>query len=209
LDGLSRAVPVRGVDDAFSPITARRVGTSMTLKELCAATVRFSDNTAANLLLDRVGGPRGLESILRGLGEDVTRMQSREPELNDWAPGDTTDTTTPRAFADDLRAFALGDALDAPERAQLVRWLRTNTTGDALVRAGVPKGWVVGDKTGMAGTYGNRNDIAVAWPPGRPPIVMAIMTNRSAPDAEHSDRLVARAAAVVAASLSERPGSER
>ena len=167
----------------------------MTLRELCDAAVRHSDNTAANLLLDLVGGPKGLDAILEELGDDVTRMERREPELNDWAPGDARDTTTPRAIARDLRAFVLGDALGTPEREQLAGWLRTNTTGAGLIRAGVPDGWTVGDKTGTGATYGARNDIAVVWPPGRDPIVVATMTNRPDPDADHDDELIARAAA--------------
>ena len=201
LEGIERKVPIDRLDNAFSPVTERRVGTRMTLRALCAAAVRYSDNTAANLLLDRLGGPAGLDAILEQLGDDVTRMERREPELNDWAPGDLRDTSTPRALARDLRAFVLGDVLDAPERAQLTRWLRTNTTGAGLIRAAVPDGWKVGDKTGTGSTYGARNDIAVAWPPGRAPIVIAIMTNRPEPDAEHDDELIARAASAVVAAL--------
>jgi beta-lactamase class A len=201
VDGLDREVPITRLDAAFSPITEQRLGSSMTLRALCSAAVRYSDNTAANLLLDRLGGPKGLDAILEGLGDDVTRMERREPELNDWAPGDPRDTSTPRALARSLRAFVLGDALEAPERALLTRWLRTNTTGDALIRAGVPDGWKVGDKTGTGATYGARNDIAVVWPPDREPIVMAIMTNRPEPDAEHDDALLARAASAAVAAL--------
>lgn len=201
LGGLDRTVPITRLDDAYSPVTERRVGTRMTLRALCSAAVRYSDNTAANLLLDRLGGPKGLDAILERLGDDVTRMERREPELNDWAPGEVRDTSTPRALARDLRAFVLGDALRAPERAQLTRWLRTNTTGAALIRAGVPDGWAVGDKTGTGAGYGARNDIAVVWPPDRAPIVIAIMTNRPEPDARHDDRLIARAASAVIAAL--------
>jgi beta-lactamase class A len=201
LAGLERTVAITRLDDAYSPVTARRVGTRMTLRALCAAAVRFSDNTAANLLLGRLGGPRGLDAILERLGDDVTRMERREPELNDWAPGATRDTSTPRALARDLRAFVLGDVLEPPERAQLTRWLRTNTTGDALVRAGVPAGWTVADKTGTGATYGARNDLAIVWPPDRAPIVLAVMSNRRAPDAEPDDALIARAAAAAVAAL--------
>jgi beta-lactamase class A len=95
----------------------------------------------------------------------------------------------------------LGDVLGRPERARLARWLRANTTGARLVRAGVPEGWVVGDKTGTGATYGARNDIAVVWRPGAAPLVVAILSNRGAADAEHDDALIARAAAVVAAAL--------
>ena len=194
-------MPIDRLDAAYSPVTERRVGTRMTLKELCAAAVRYSDNTAANLLLDRLGGPHGLDAILEELGDDVTRMERPEPELNDWTPGDTRDTSTPRALARDLRALVLGDALEQPERAQLARWLRTSTTGAALIRAGVPEGWTVGDKTGTGATYGARNDIAVVWPPGRAPVVLAIMTTRPEPDAEHDDRLIARAASAAVGAL--------
>jgi beta-lactamase class A len=196
LKKLEREVRITRLDNAYSPITERRLGTSMSLAALSSAAVRYSDNTAANLLLDHLGGPKGLDAILEDLGDDVTRMERREPELNDWAPGAKRDTSTPRALATDLRAFVLGDVLEAPERARLTKWLRTNTTGDALIRAGVPDGWTVGDKTGTGATYGARNDIAVLWPPGRAPIVLAIMTNRDEPDAEHDDRLLARAATV-------------
>jgi len=201
LERMDRQVPITRLDAAHSPVTGQRVGTSMTLTALSAAAVRYSDNTAANLLLDELGGPKGLDAILEELGDDVTRMERREPELNDWAPGDERDTTTPRALARDLRAFVLGDVLPAPERAQLTRWLRTNTTGAGLIRAGVPAGWEVGDKTGTGATYGARNDIAVAWPPDRPPIVVAIMSNRRGPDDVADDRLIARASAAVVAGL--------
>ncbi|MFI6103245.1 class A beta-lactamase [Streptomyces sp. NPDC051310] len=184
-----------------SPVTEKHVGTGMTLDALCEAAVRFSDNTAANLLLDRLGGPKGLDAVLEGLGDDVTRMERREPELGRWTPGDTRDTSTPRALAGDLRAFVLGDVLGPAERARLTRWLKTNVTGDELIRAGVPKGWVVGDKTGTGGSYGARNDIAVVWPPDGAPIVMAIMSNRGEKDAEHDNRLIAQAASVVAGAL--------
>ncbi|QGV80514.1 class A beta-lactamase [Streptomyces ficellus] len=184
-----------------SPVTEKHVRTGMTLRALCDAAVRHSDNTAANLLFDAIGGPPGLAAALRATGDTVTRVERREPELNQWSPGAESDTTTPRAWAGDLRAFVLGDALGKDERAQLTRWLRTNTTGDELIRAGVPKGWVVGDKTGGGGVYGVRNDIAVVWRPGAAPIVMAIMSNRGTEDAGYDNALIARAAEVVTGAL--------
>jgi beta-lactamase class A len=202
-DGMARVVRYSAADLLpNSPVTERHVATGMTLDALSAAAVRYSDNTAANLLLEQLGGPRGLDAILAGLGDRVTRMERVEPQLSEWDPRSTRDTTTPRAIARDLRAFVLGDALGPRERRRLTTWLRTNTTGDRLIRAGVPAGWVVGDKTGTGATYGARNDIAVLWPPRRAPIVMAIMSNRPTRDAEHDDRLIARAAAVLARALS-------
>ncbi|WP_107500630.1 class A beta-lactamase, partial [Streptomyces sp. sk226] len=203
LDGLDRRVTYTRKDlVANSPVTEKHVDTGMTLKELCDASVRYSDNTAANLLFDHVGGPRGLDASLEKLGDDVTRMDRVEPELSRWVPGEKRDTSTPRALAGDLRAFVLGGALPAAEREQLTTWLRTNTTGDAVIRAGVPENWVVGDKTGTGSYYGARNDIAVVWPPDSAPIVIAVLSNRATKDAEPSDELIAEAASVVADSLS-------
>ncbi|MBV8931018.1 MAG: serine hydrolase, partial [Kutzneria sp.] len=102
---------------------------------------------------------------------------------------------TPRAMASTLRAFALGDALPADKRDVLVGMMQANTTGDALIRAGVPAGWQVGDKTGTA-DYGTRNDIALVWPPRRAPIVLVILSDRPAKDAAFDDKLTAQAAAV-------------
>jgi beta-lactamase class A len=185
---------------AYSPITEGRTGTGMTLRELCDAAVRYSDNTAGNLLLRHLGGPAGLDADLAALGDDVTRVERVEPDLNEAVPGDDRDTSTPRALGGDLRAYALGDALDADDRALLTGWLRANTTGGALIRAGVPAGWEVGDKTGN-GAYGTRNDIAVLWPPDRAPIVLAVMSSRDEQDAEHDDALIAAAARAAVAAL--------
>ncbi|RDG39296.1 class A beta-lactamase [Streptomyces corynorhini] len=202
-DGMDQVVRYSEKDlVSNSPVTEKHVATGMTLAELCDAAVRFSDNTAANLMFDHIGGPKGLNTVLKELGDDVTRMERREPGLNDWVPGQKRDTSTPRALAEDLRAFVLGDALGAAERARLTHWLRTNTTGDELIRAGVPQGWVVGDKTGAGGTYGTRNDIAVVWPSAGAPVVMAILTNRTEKDAEYDNKLIAEAASVIADTLS-------
>ncbi|MFE9655933.1 class A beta-lactamase [Micromonospora sp. NPDC006431] len=183
-----------------SPITERHVGTGMTLRELGDAAVRYSDNTAANLLLKRLGGPAGFERALRDLGDQVTDPERIETDLNEAAPGDRRDTSTPRALATDLRAYVLGDALSAEDRAVLTGWLKGNTTGDKLIRAGVPAGWQVGDKTGSGG-YGTRNDIAVIWPPDGAPIVLAVLSSRDEKDAEHDDKLIAQAAKLTVEAL--------
>lgn len=203
LSGLDRKITYSKEDlVANSPVSEKHVDTGMTLGELCDAAVRYSDNTAANLLFEQLGGPKGLDAVLEKMGDDVTRMDRIEPELSTWVPGEKRDTSTPRALAEDLRAFVLGDVLRKGERAQLTKWLKTNTTGDKTIRAGVPDGWVVGDKTGTGTYYGARNDIAVVWPTDGAPIVMAILSNRGTKDAEPSDELVAEAASVAVDSLS-------
>lgn len=144
----------------FSPVTGQHVDDGLTLRELADAAVRVSDNTTANLLSAEIGGPAGLEAALKGFGDDVTRVDRVEPVLNSAVPGDPRDTSTPAAMAATLRALAVDDALEPGDRAQLVEWLRGNTTGDHVILAGVPEGWVVGDKTGTA-SFGTRNDLAV------------------------------------------------
>lgn len=184
----------------YSPVTEAHVGEGLPLSGLLRAAVQESDNTAANLLLARLGGPEGFGAALAELGDDISRPMRTEPELNEWAPDDMRDTSTPRALATDLQAYVLGDALDATDRELLVGWMEASQTGATLVRAGVPEGWIVADKSGQA-SYGTRNDLAVVWPPDRDPIVLAVLTSHDDPDAEPDDAAVARAAEVVAGVL--------
>ncbi|WP_406567632.1 class A beta-lactamase [Actinoallomurus spadix] len=180
----------------YSPVTEKHVATGMTIRELCDAALRFSDNTAANLLFREIGGPSGLGAALRRIGDRTSHVDRVEPDLNSAVPGDIRDTSTPRQFGTDLRAYTLGHVLPTPKRDLLIDWMRRNTTGDKVIRAGVPDGWTVGDKTGT-GSYGTRNDIAVAWPPHRAPIVIAVLTTHAAKEAATSDDLVRDAAKAV------------
>nr|WP_245996264.1 class A beta-lactamase [Streptomyces armeniacus] len=176
-----------------SPVTEKHVESGITVREAMDAAVRYSDNTAANLLFRELGGPDELQAALRRLGDDTTHSDRVEPELNETKPGDIRDTSTPRAMAGSLRAFTVGKALPEDKRKILTTMMRTNTTGSKLIQAGAPKGWKVGDKSGAA-DYGTRNDIAVVWPPGRAPIMLAVMSDRKSKDAEYDDALVADAA---------------
>jgi beta-lactamase class A len=158
---------------SHSPITEKHVGEGMTVGALCEATMIVSDNAAANLLLDSFGGPSALTAYLRSLGDRVTRLDRYETALNDVPPGDPRDTTTPLAMIDTLHKLILGDALSVPSRDQLTTWFIGNKTGDKRLRAGIPQGWKVGDKTGTWTEENNAtNDIAVLWPPARPPILV-------------------------------------
>ncbi|MEV4711348.1 class A beta-lactamase [Micromonospora sp. NPDC049374] len=185
----------------YSPITERHVDTGLSLRAVADAAVRYSDNTAGNLLLKQLGGPAGFKQALRDLGDEVTEPVRWETELNAYVPGERRDTSTPRALATTLRAYAVDDVLYPEDRAVLVDWLKRNTTGDKTIRAGVPDGWAVGDKTGSA-DHGTRNDIAVIWPPDRAPIVLAVLSDRAEPDAERDDALLARAAELTLEALS-------
>jgi len=181
---------------AHSPITEQHVATGMTIRALCEAAVRNSDNTAANLLVREVGGPSGVTDFARTLGDTATRMDRLEPALNEAIPGDPRDTTTPRAFGTDYQKLVVDDALDSQARTMLTEWLVNNTTGSAGIRSSAPAGWQVGDKTG-SGYYGSTNDIAVIWPPGAKPIVLAIMSSRTTKNAVADSTLIADATRVV------------
>ncbi|WGW11329.1 class A beta-lactamase [Saxibacter everestensis] len=178
---------------SHSPVTSKHIDSGMSVKDLAAATMKYSDNTAANLLLEEIGGPRGLQSFLADNGDDVTHVDRNEPGLNEAVPGDIRDTSTPRMWAKMLKTFALDDGLPADRRDIFTSWLRDNTTGTDLIRAGVPADWSVGDKTGD-GAYGTRNDIAVLWPPDDEPIVLAVLSKRDTQGAQHDDALIAAAA---------------
>ena len=174
LDRLDRRVVFTDKDLVDgSPVTKDHVGgIGMTLAELCHAAMTVSDNTAGNLLLKAIGGPEGLTAYARSLGDVVTRLDRYELELNEGKPGDPRDTTAPAAMAANLQKIVLGDALSQASRAQLKSWMLATTTGEERLRAGMPREWQVGDKTGT-GNNGVTNDIAVVWPPDRPPIVVA------------------------------------
>lgn len=182
---------------AHSPITGRELARGMTVAELCAATVQYSDNAAANLLLRRIGGPEALTAHARSLGDSTFRLDRWETELNSALAGDPRDTSTPEAMARLLRTLALDDGLPMAQRARLQGWLRGNTTGGARIRAGVPAAWTVGDKTGT-GAFGAASDIAVVWRPQAAPLVVAVYTRLDAQDAAPRDDAIAAAARIVA-----------
>ncbi|RYY77709.1 MAG: class A beta-lactamase, partial [Comamonadaceae bacterium] len=181
---------------SYSPVTQKHAGDGMTVAGLCAAALQYSDNTAGNLLIRLLGGIDAVTAYARGIGDSAFRLDRWETELNTAIPGDPRDTTTPAAMATSVQRLALGDALGAPQRAQFVAWLRGNTTGATRIRAGVPADWELGDKTGT-GDYGTTNDVAVLWPPGRPPLVMAIYFAQPASDAAARNDVLASAARIV------------
>lgn len=179
----------------YSPVTSEHITDGLTLSQLAEAAVRSSDNTATNIILGKIGGPAGLQDILRQAGDDTSNIVSSEPDLNIIEAGSTDDTTTPAAFTAGLKTFLIGDALPEADRSMLLDWMSENATGDLLIRAGAPDGWTVADKSG--GAYGIRNDIAIVTPPGRAPIILTILTVKNDPDAEYDNNTVADTAQVV------------
>src|SRR5881227_2372140 len=181
----------------YAPVTkAHLKDGGMTLAALCAAAIEQSDNTAGNLLLDVIGGPPGLTNFARSIGDQITRLDRKEPELNSAIPGDERDTTTPASMQADLVRLLIGDVLSQSSRHQLEEWLQGNTTGASMIRAGVPPKWTVGDKTGRCGK-GPTNDVGILRPPGRAPISVAIYTVSSSASPNERDTVLADVAKIV------------
>lgn len=186
----------------YSPVTEKHVGDGMMVVELCDAAVTMSDNTAANLLLDSIGGPAGLTGFARSLDDQFTRLDRNEPTLNEALPGDPRDTTTPNAMASTLQTLILGTkALSPGSRAQLTAWLINNKTGATRLRAGLAKDWRVGDKTGT-GSNGTCNDIGVVWPPNKAPVVVTAYLTGATVSAAQQNATLASAARAVSTMLS-------
>lgn len=179
-----------------SPVTAPRAGNTMPLAQLCAAAVQRSDNAAANLLLRAIGGPPAITDFARSIGDDRTRLDRWETDLNTAIPGDPRDTSTPRALGGGIQNLLTGMVLDEAHRRQLEEWMRGNTT--STMRAGLPAGWTTADKTGT-GDYGSTNDIGIAYGPRGQRVLLSIMTHCASanPDADPLRPLIADVAGLV------------
>jgi beta-lactamase class A len=193
------AIPATGLLPT-SPVSQQHAGAGMTIRELSAAIVTRSDNTAANLLLASIGGPAGITRFARSLGDTVTRLDRVELALNEALPGDPRDTTSPAAMVANLRTLLLGTRLSPPSRGQLMDWLIANQTGNQRLRAGLPVGWRVGDKTGSNGDN-TTNDIAIIWPGGRPPVLVAAYLTACAGTEAKRNAVLAQVGRLVAQSF--------
>lgn len=183
---------------SYAPVTRLHVGApGMTVNELCAAAITLSDNTAANLLLASLGGPASVTAFVRGLGDTVTRLDRNEPDLNEARPGDLRDTTTPNAMLATLQDVLIGDVLTDSSRGQLLAWLRACTTGADRLRAGVPAGWTIGDKTG-SGSHAETNDVAILFPPQRKPLLVTAYYAGSPADAATRSAVLAEVGRIAA-----------
>jgi beta-lactamase class A len=179
-----------------APVAAQRVTQGMTIEELCAASVMQSDNTAANLLLESLGGPSALTAFFRSLGDQHSRLDRNEPSLNTAIEGDERDSTTPSAMLGTMRVLLLESELTAASKARLIEWLVATTTGRERLRAGLPRDYRVGDKTGT-GEHGATNDLAIAWPPGRAPLLIAAYSVGSTASLAERSAALAQAARIV------------
>lgn len=177
---LSRLVQFRKADlMEYSPVTAAFAdGPGISIAQLCEAAITESDNTAANLLLETVNGPEGVNAFLRSRGDTVTRLDRKEPDLNEARPGDIRDTTTSEAMGTNLQHLLMGGGLAPNSRKQLTDWMLANRTSDARLRAALPRGWRLADKTG-AGANGTANDVGVYWTSDGQPICICVFLTQT------------------------------
>jgi beta-lactamase class A len=189
---------------ANSPETTEYTDTGMTPAQLCRAGITKSDGFAGNLLLEQIGGPRGLTAFFRAIGDRTSRLDRPEPWLTEWEPGEVRDTTTPAAAARTFTELTTGDTLQAGDQVRLIGWLKASLTGVNRIKAGLPKDWTAGDKTGTGGAsnHGTANDLAIVWPPGsNVPLILAVFTNRSPDNTGHDDKVIASTATALATAL--------
>jgi beta-lactamase class A len=184
-ENLEAMIPYGGGDLLdYAPVAKENLAKgAMSVAQMCAAAVESSDNTCANLLLARVGGPPALTDFWRSIGDTVTRLDHNEPLLNRSAPGDPHDTTTPAAMAVNLRGIILGDVLSPASRDRLTGWMVACKTGDNRLRGGLPKGWKVADKTGN-NAKDAAADIAVVWPRPDQAVLVCAYTQGGSPTPE-------------------------
>ncbi|KUY88418.1 class A beta-lactamase [Burkholderia territorii] len=180
---------------AGSPVTESHVDTGMTIAQLCTAMLQSGDKGAGNLLMGVLGGPQAVTAFAHESGDTVFRLDRWEPELNEAAPRDERDTSTPVAMVDMLQRLLLGDTLRELQRAQLTEWMTGGARNASGIAAGVPPGWRIADKTGTGG-YGTTTDVAVLWPPSRAPIVLAVSFTQPRADAAARADVVASAARI-------------
>jgi beta-lactamase class A len=198
---LDRAIAIPQKPLLFnSPLTEPHAGGTMTIAALCHAALTRSDNTAANLLLETIGGPGGITSFARSIGDTVTRLDRTETSLNESLPGDPRDTTSPAAMVGDLKAVLLGNVLSPVSREQLTQWMAANVTGLVCLRANLPEGWRAADKTGSNGQH-TSNDVAVLWPVGKPPVIIAAYITQCAGPESKRSAMLAEIGRLVRASL--------
>lgn len=173
----------------YAPITTNNLTTGMNVSQLCEAALDYSDSLAMNLLIQNIGGIASINSFAKSIGDNSFRLDRLEPKLNSAIPNDRRDTTTPRAMKNSLQKVTIGNYLQPSQQNILQNWLKNNTTGDLRIRAGTPKGWTVGDKTGT-GSYGTTNDIGIIWPEKCKPIVIAIYFTQNNKKAKPNDKII-------------------
>jgi beta-lactamase class A len=178
------------------PITEENLAKGgMSIAALAQAAQELSDGTAANLLVKRLGGPAAVTAKFREMGDTVSRLDRYEPDLGLVLSADHRDTTTPLAYAQLVRRITTGNVLKRESRDRLLGWMQNTKTGVRRLRAGIPADWRIGNKTGTGRTEGTTNkcnDVAIVFPPSKPPVIIAAYfdSGEYTPQTEHRHEAV-------------------
>ncbi len=174
----------------WSPVTKDYVSQKFTLKQACTAMMVMSDNTAANIVLEKIGGPNALTIFMRTIGDNVTRLDRIEPELGEALEGDARDTTTPNAMVKSLHVLLFGNVLSDASKTQLKHWMMDNKVSDSLFRSVLPNNWAIADRSG-AGGYGSRGITAVVWSETRPPLIICVYVTQTKASFDERNKAIA------------------
>jgi len=184
--------------ESWSPITEKHVSEGMTVQDLCAASISFSDNTSMNLLLKYLGGFQGMNEFARSINDAKFSQDNNWPaEAYSGGINNLKDATSPKAMVESFRKLTLGNVLNAPQRELLLTWLKQTVTGADRIKSGVPKGWVVGNKTGTGGAYGTTNDLAIIWPTKHEPLLIGVYYTADNKEAILREDVVSKATKLV------------
>jgi beta-lactamase class A len=158
--------------------------TLVTNRDLAGMVVAVSDNSATNVLIDRVSFAR-VNQLLDSLGASDTRLQRKMMDLNAAREG-RENIATPRQIAK-LLAAAYQGKLFGPELTKDFFTL-LSTTKDSWMPRLIPEGVKIANKPGSLA--GVRNDAGVILVPNRP-FVIAIMTTYDR-DEHQAEEIISR-----------------
>ncbi|MED7819274.1 MULTISPECIES: class A beta-lactamase [unclassified Francisella] len=186
----------------YTPVTGKNINKSLTISQLCFAAI-LSDNAAANILVKQIGGIKKVDEFTRKLGDHDTIIRNDEPKVNYTSPDSNINKTTPKAITSDLYKLISGNILDKKHKDIFIQYLQKNYTGKNRIAVGMPKNWIIGDKTGTCGEYGATNDIAIIWPQNAKPFALGMMyTDPTDKKASSNEKIIQQAAKIVANNIS-------
>lgn len=181
---------------SHSPVMKEFIGKKVTLADACKATMTYSDNTAANFAIKQSGGPEGITSFLRSMGDDITRADRYEPDLNTNPDGDLRDTSTANAMAANVNKLLLGNILSTQSKEQLKNWMMGNKVADNMLRLVLPTGWEIADRTG-ANSYGARGIISMVWSESQQPLIISIYIKKEKTSIEEREKVISEIGRVI------------
>ncbi|HLH08150.1 MAG TPA: class A beta-lactamase [Terriglobales bacterium] len=196
-------VQVREADlvppNLHSPIRDRNPNGNfeMTLEELARAAIVDSDGTASDVLL-RLVKPRQVRRFLHSLGVNGIRVENTEQEMAVVDRLQYENWSTPLGAVALLQKLQDGQGLSVASRKLVLKWMKESRTGTRRIRALLPAGAVVADKTGASGTYNGitpaTNDIGLIDLPDGKHLAVAVFVSDSAAEQDVREKVIAQIA---------------